>query len=226
MRVALGSAVALLLGVTALLAIPSSRDAVAERLGLKGVKVTSVETATPSAVAQNPTATPAPLGEGLGLGTRMALGDALSMVNFPVLAPDTGRFGLPDAVYSDRTPPGGRVSLVYLPRTGLPQTPETGVGMVLTQFRGTFQPYIEKQIHGSTTVEQVTVKGGRGLWIAGQPHILLYRDSSGQVQQATSRLAANTLLWEQDGLTLRLESSLSRDEALRIAEQIAPIGKK
>jgi len=35
-----------------------------------------------------------------------------------------------------------------------------------------------------------------------------------------ARLAGNTLLWEQDGLTLRIESGLQRDAAMRIAEQV------
>jgi hypothetical protein len=64
------------------------------------------------------------------------------------------------------------------------------------------------------------------LWIEGQPHTVLYRDSDGQVREERSRLAANTLLWEQSGLTLRLESSLSKDEAIRIAEGVGPLGKK
>ena len=34
------------------------------------------------------------------------------------------------------------------------------------------------------------------------------------------RLAANVLLWEQDGLTLRLEGAFSKEQALLIAESV------
>jgi hypothetical protein len=34
------------------------------------------------------------------------------------------------------------------------------------------------------------------------------------------RLAGNTVLWERNGLTLRIEDALSRDQTLRIAESM------
>jgi len=68
----------------------------------------------------------------------------------------------------------------------------------------------------------VTVNGGRGFWIEGAPHQIFYRDVNGQVHDRQLRLAGNTLIWEQDGLTLRLESALSKDEALRIAASVVP----
>ena len=40
---------------------------------------------------------------------------------------------------------------------------------------------------------------------------------AGNPQAETLRLAGNTLLWEQDGVTFRLEAQVSRDDALRIA---------
>jgi hypothetical protein len=36
-------------------------------------------------------------------------------------------------------------------------------------------------------------------------------------------LAANTLLWEQDGVTFRLESRLSRDAAIKLAGDLEPV---
>ena len=221
---ALGSVV--VLGVAVLLALPAGRDAVADRLGLKGVEVSYEAQPTAQPRAGDPTAVPGTLGQGLGLGQAVALGDAQGLVSFPILSPDISQFGLPDAVYAGTAPPGGRVSLVYRARDGLPLTAETGVGLVLTQFRGEFVPYIQKVIGQGTQIERVTVNGRQGLWIEGQPHTVIFRDSSGQVREDRSRLAAKTLLWEQDGLTLRLESSLSRDEALRIAERVGPLGKK
>jgi hypothetical protein len=221
---ALGSVA--VLGVAILLAVPAGRDAVAERLGLKGVSITYEARPTAQPSAADPTVVPGTLGEGLGLGEAVALGDAPGRVSFQILFPSIDQLGLPDAEYVGASPPGGRVSLVYRARDGLPLTAETGVGLVLTQFRGEFVPYIQKVIGQGTRIERVTVNGRLGLWIEGQPHTVIFRDSTGQVHEDRSRLAANTLLWEQDGLTLRLESSLSRDEALRIAELVGPLGKK
>ncbi|TPW12697.1 MAG: hypothetical protein FD127_2476, partial [Acidimicrobiaceae bacterium] len=38
----------------------------------------------------------------------------------------------------------------------------------------------------------------------------------------TLRLATNTLLWERDGIVLRIEADISRDEAARIAVSWEP----
>jgi len=47
--------------------------------------------------------------------------------------------------------------------------------------------------------------------------LFFYRDASGIIQTETLRLAGNTLIWEQDGVTFRLEAQVSREDALRIA---------
>ena len=53
-------------------------------------------------------------------------------------------------------------------------------------------------------------------------HEFFYLDADGEPQPDTARLAANTLLWERDGVTYRLESALDRDAALAIARQLTP----
>jgi hypothetical protein len=80
--------------------------------------------------------------------------------------------------------------------------------------------FAKKIIAPDTTVEFLTVNGGRGYWIAGAPHQFLYLDRDGTIRDETLRLAGDTLLWEQDGRTLRIEGARSRDEALRIAASI------
>src|SRR5437867_1441669 len=59
-----------------------------------------------------------------------------------------------------------------------------------------------------------------GFWLAGEPHQFFYRDPSGNFQADTLRLAGNTLLWEEGGITHRLEAQVSKDEALRIASSV------
>jgi hypothetical protein len=225
-RWAMAASLLLLLGGSAVLASPGGRDALAERLGLRGVKITYVAT-VPAVVTEPPGQTPAPLGNTLALGRSVSTAEAQRSVAFAVLGPEPDRFGTPDAVYLGAPPPGGQVSLVYRAREGLPPAETIGIGMLFTQFRGSVDtPFVEKLLAAGTRLERVSVGGRPGYWIEGRAHAFLYRDANGQPRDERIRLAGNTLLWEQDGLTLRLESALSRDEALRVAESIVPIAKK
>jgi hypothetical protein len=211
-------AVVVLLGAAAAVS-PDARQAIAQRLGLRGVAITHVEelptpTAEPARVA---TSTPSPPGAGLNLGTRMELEQARGLVGFPLLVPSG--LGQPDAVYVFNT---NQVSLVYAPRADLPQAPQSiSVGLLVTEFRATLdETLFQKGVPPGGRLEEVRVGANRGFWISGVPHSFFYRDPSGNVQQDRSRLAGNTLLWEQNGLTLRLESALERDESIRIAESL------
>ena len=42
-------------------------------------------------------------------------------------------------------------------------------------------------------------------------------DPSGNIVSDTLRLAGNTLVWVQDGVTIRLEAQVTRDRALQLA---------
>ncbi len=67
-----------------------------------------------------------------------------------------------------------------------------------------------------------TVEGlgeGMAFWLEGL-HIVEYYDTAGNVIQESRRAAANTLIWQQGGLTYRLEGNLSLDDALKIAESL------
>lgn len=222
---------------------PGVRSAIADRLGLKGVRISVVPTlppipstpapspsatprsaaGTPSVIATTPSpaATPAGLGGGLQLGKRVSLGEAQAGVGYAILAPSLPDLAPPDEVWLSQNVPGGQVAFVYAVRPGLPQAAQTGLGMLVTEFRGDIEPNLfGKLIPPGTRLEPVTVNGGRGWWIEGNPHAFFYRNANGQVHDEQLRLAGNTLLWEQNGLTLRLESALSKDEALRIAESV------
>jgi hypothetical protein len=71
--------------------------------------------------------------------------------------------------------------------------------------------------HG-VTVERVEVEGAEGFWIEGGPHELIYLEEGGGTFTERARLAGNTLLWSADGITYRVESALSKDRVLEIAE--------
>lgn len=221
--VAMAAVALLLLGFGALALFPGARVAVADRLGLRGVRIFFVE------VVPTPGPTPAPVGRGLRLGRRVALGEAREAVPFPVRVPDLAGLGAPDEVYLTQSVPDGMVSLVYRAGPGLPASPYTGVGALLTQFRGeTDRDLVEKGLFGKgvpagTRLEPLKVNGGRGYWIEGGPHsFFVYRAPDGDLEDEEFRLAGNVLLWEQDGLTFRLEAAVPKEEALRIAASVPP----
>jgi hypothetical protein len=165
-----------------------------------------------------PTALPTStaVGAALGLGDLVSLAEAQRRVDFPISTPTA--LGRPDELYVASPPAGGEVALVYHPRPGLPPSTDTGVGLLLTEFRASIAAdFFGKGLGPGTRLEEVTIGGERGYWIEGQPHLFFYFDASGSIHDEPLRLAGNTLLWERNGITLRLEAALAKDEALRIA---------
>jgi hypothetical protein len=83
-----------------------------------------------------------------------------------------------------------------------------GSPVLVSEFRGF--PGILKKIAGSSTrIEQIP----HGLWLEGG-HVYLF-------PQAPPRLAGNVLLWQQDGLTLRLEGhNLTKNVAIWLGSRI------
>lgn len=240
---AIAALVVFLLAAAVATLFPGASSAVADRLGLRGIRIfytaavptatpapvatpipTSVATAVPTlAVTPIPTSvvTPTPVGIGLALGAPISLGDARGRVAFAILTPTAPDLGPPDEVYLGFPLAGGQVALVYRARPTLPAAPETGVGLLLTEFHADLAPdYFGKGLGPGTRLEQVTVNGERGFWISGQPHMFFYTDPQGTIHDEQFRLASNTLLWEHDGTTFRLEATLARNEALRIAESV------
>jgi hypothetical protein len=214
-RLAVAGLVAVLLAAAVLVVSPGTREAVARRLGLRGV---GVELGGPPP----PTVTTRP-GQrlDLGLGRRVTLEEARRRVAFPVLVPGAEGFQQPAAVYVDRdTPVGGRVDLVYRARPDLPASPFTDVGLLVTEFQGQPTPEFLKKAVFTGTVEEVTVRGEPGYWFGGDPHFFSYRDARGALREEQTRLAGNTLIWERGRLTLRIEGEISREKALRIAESM------
>ena len=70
-------------------------------------------------------------------------------------------------------------------------------------------------------VERTTVGGAPAYWVAGGEHFFFYRDTNGHLDQETIRLVGDTLIWESNGLTLRIEGAPSLDAARAVAESLA-----
>jgi hypothetical protein len=141
-------------------------------------------------------------------------------VRFHIALPRYQTVAVPDEVYLGG-PLHGQVSLVYRARAGFPRAAGTGVGLLITEFRAGLETAILKKVASmGTTLENVHVRGARGVWLSGSPHFFGYATGGGNVVIEPLRLAANTLLWERGVVTYRLEASVTKDTALRIAESM------
>ena len=207
--IAYAAIVLALVATATLVTFPGVRSAVADFLGLGGVRI---ERGGPL---------PSPAGE-LNLGERVSLTEASERVDFDVVVPDA--LGEPDAVYLDPAVSGGQVALAYEAGSGLPTAPGTDLGALVTQFAGSRadEDVLKKVTTNDpgTAVVPVIIDGIQGLWISGEPHTIAYLEADGEVRTDTVRLAGNVLLWEREGVTLRLESRLSRSEAVVVAESV------
>jgi hypothetical protein len=199
--------IALLLLVVAI-ASPGLRTAAQEFLHLRGIDIFPVPSVA-SVAPSLPVAVP---------GERTTLDEARRRVRFAIRVPTAPELGAPDDVFVETTSTSDTVTLVYRVRAGIPVSPEAGVSAMVVEVRGALDEILLGKATGpGTRVEAVTVGGGRGFWLEGTPHQFFYRDPGGSVRPETLRLAGNTLVWEQDGVTIRLEASVTKDQALQIA---------
>lgn len=206
-RPVLVAAVVVIVATIALIAaIPESRNAVADWLGLRGVRIEQPR--TPEDLV--------PAGTDLDLGTPTTLSEARRSVDFPVSI--ATELGPPDAVYLSRRPPGGRVSLLYLPSDRLPAAGRDDVGLLVSEFTAEINDgVLGKILANDSTLERVTIDGRPGYWISGGPHIVGLLDRNGDLYQDRTRLAASTLLVQDGDRILRIESALTSAEAASLA---------
>jgi hypothetical protein len=68
-------------------------------------------------------------------------------------------------------------------------------------------------------IQETTVDGRYALWVEG-PYVLELTDRN-YVERYL--LEGGTLVWEADGVTYRLETRLTLEEAIRIAESLRPV---
>jgi hypothetical protein len=209
----LAAAAMIVLVMAVVLAVSSTtRDAVADLFGLRGVEI-----------ERRPGPAHAPVGSELSLGVRVSVDDARRRVDFELDLPSRSGLGAPDAAYVGDVPSGGRVTFAYVPQDGLPAAGTTGVGLLLTEFHARIpEAVIRKTLAAGTEVEQVTVDGELGYWFSGAPHQVTLADADGKFFADDARLAGNTLLWQRGPVTYRLESALAREDAIRVAESLRP----
>ncbi|MGH3016938.1 MAG: hypothetical protein ACRDLU_01015 [Gaiellaceae bacterium] len=86
---------------------------------------------------------------------------------------------------------------------------EPGVRLRLTEMVG---GAIEKYALTEQQVERVEVDGEPGIWVEGR-HVVYE-------PLGLPRLSGNVILWEQEGLTLRLEGRFTKEQALDLARSV------
>jgi hypothetical protein len=161
-------------------------------------------TITMSPGSTRPTGTPSPLPSQRPV-TRI---EAQRLVRFAVRVPVA--LGPPEQILvADPDGTGTYRVLTLLYRGG---------ALRVDAFDGGLDPVFHKQVDGPGT-EWVEVGGDFAVWI-GTPHAVRYVDRTGATRVETARLAASTLIWQQAGVSYRLEGDLGQPEAIRIASSL------
>lgn len=208
--------VALAVAVGAALAVPAARTAILEFFGLRGATVQRVDTLPP--VETQPDASAA---RELELGSPVPVVDGSVRVKWPYLVVPEA-LGPPDAAYASPLLEDLKVSLVYEPGAGVPRSRYTGVGILVTEFRGDVAPgYVDKLANLGTDVERLAVGSDPAIWLEGGPHFVLFRTPEGEFGEEVARLAGNTLLVQRGPLLVRIEGEVERDRAVEIAQSLA-----
>ena len=207
-------AVALAAAAFALLLLisPDVREAVARFFGLETVRIERIS--TPPAPTGTPpfnqqTIQPTPQ-SGAQAATELA-----GLTTLPE-AQDKASFDIRLPAY----PPGlGQPTRVYFQDFGFGhQVISVYPDFVLFQAEGIIY---RKGVGGGTVIQEVEVGGLYALWLSGSPHILLIQRPDGTTREADGRIVdGNVLAWETRDVTYRLETKLSLEEALRIAESL------
>jgi len=192
--------------IALMLISPDVREAVARFFGLETVRIERVPTLpapTPSIQLTIQPSSPPTL-EPAGLTT---LDDARAQARFnvrlPGYPPDLGQ---PERVYFQTF--GGDAQQVILVYSEF----------VLYEAEDVIY---QKSIDSGTMITETRVNGHEALWLSGARHLIQVYDASGKLEIDFARLIeGNVLAWEADGITYRIETKQSLEEALRIAQSM------
>ena len=217
LRPAFVVALAVLAAIALLLIIPETREAIAQLLGLRTIRI--IET-TPT--PRPPAATPAPTPT-LGVVPfkqccESTLAEAQQRAEFELLLPpdeQPTRVFFQDQVFGPGSEPQ-QVVLVF----GDPDRPRFVLYQATRFLYGKIVPR-----DSGTVITETQVGNQRALWLTGAPHILITLDQNGEPLIDFERpVNANTLIWEtgdlDSGVTYRLETPLSLAEAIEFAESL------
>jgi hypothetical protein len=183
---------------TGLALSPGARSAFRQLFRIGSVQVVRLDEAPAAVAAQL-----------VPFGRPVSFELAARSVPFRLRLPETDVAPRPARVYLDRAG-GGIVSLVWCcPRR-----------VVLTELQNATPGVIQKTVGPATLVEPVQVRGESGLWVVGSDHVVRVVTVTGSWTERPVLVEGGVLIWTSQGVTLRLEGNLSKDEALAIAKRI------
>ena len=201
--------------------------AAAAILGVPGIRIVTVEELErPAPAVSAPASDVDRVSAALGLGIAMSLDDVRARVEMPVVPPRDPALGPPDAYLpgSQRWPGAwcrwsGRRGPACRPPT------RRARAVLISQFDGAVNPDGFVKLRD----QDVAGRAGVGRRVTGLGGSMERRTCSCGAQGTgdesrpvvPTRLAGDTLLWERDGLTYRLEGSTGLERAIEIAESIS-----
>ena len=165
-------------------------------------------------VASVPAAPTGNLGAGLTLGAPIARAEAPFTVE--ALGPAAAAYATAD---------GSVTSLVFAANDELPEMGDGGIGLLIQRIEGeldaTMVEKLVEEVGARVTPERIG--GADGFWIEGPPHLVRYLGLGGGVRAEMTRLAGDTLVWQENGILYRMESALglagSRTLAASVSER-------
>ena len=194
-------------------ASPSVRAAVLEVLRLKRVEVIRVDELP--RVLDEPAEIEQLAGRTTMVGLETKAGFLVGTPTYPE------GLGPPDEVYFQDLGSGRQVVLVYRARPGLSLQPVDAGDVFFTLFQFTAEGVFRKIIPSTMGAERSSLLEAETLWLEGASHTLQYLDPDGSIRTELERtVKGNTLVWEIGDVTYRLETSLPREEAFKIAESL------
>jgi hypothetical protein len=214
LRVALVVSLALLiLAAGAAAAVPSTRHAILDFLGLRGETIERVPE-LPHGVRAKPS---------WRLGLPTTLETAEDTLPFSALLPT--ELGDPNGVFISSEVPRGELNLTYAPRPGLPRSRLTGVGLLVNELNGHFSPAFHgKLLPPGARIEKFGIEGNYAIWIEGL-HVFFFKPAADHTFHiGRARLAANALLVQRGEVMVRLEGEFDRSTAIDIARSLQPAG--
>ncbi len=162
-----------------------------------------------------PTALPSPVASGPTLGHPATLEEAEREAGFAAEVPEA--LDAPSGVWVDTAQEGARILLAWSADGVLPAIDGLPWGAVLYEFRGQMEQASKNVFMDGNTFEDAKVGGHDAIWITGEHELDVVTDEG---TYARYRVTGNVLVWANDGIVLRLETSLDQAAAVRVAESI------
>jgi hypothetical protein len=204
--------IAAVFAAIALALIPGVRTAVADLLDeIPGIRLNFERGVSEPARTPRATAPGQSLGAPLGLLHPIDLATAQAKVPYDIPLP--AELDPPDEVYVRE----GIMTMLWGATPTLPALGDSEVGLIIDVVDGSRGPVFEKLLMG-VHVDWLEIDGEPAAWVA-EPHPLVVVNAEGIPDRELERTAARTLLLSGP-VSIRLESMLTRPEAIALAESL------